>query len=140
MVKEEFKQIKSDKRTLGNFGKTIGIIIVFFGLLLFLFSNENETFKYYIIIGFSFLLAGIFMPSILKPINYLWMSFAIIVGSIMTRIILLFLFFILITPIGLIAKLSGKRFLKLSIIKSRKSYWQKKKINDIQNDNHEKQF
>ena len=80
------------------------------------------------------------MPSILKPINYLWMSFAIVVGWIMTRIILTVLFFLVLAPIGLIGRLAGKQFLQLSWDRSGRTYWNKKQVFDLENDRLEKQF
>ncbi len=138
-MKEEFNNIQSDKKTLRKFGQTIGTFILLVALLFYL-KGQDEILKYLLFIGFVIFFLGVLLPSFLKPIHYLWMSFAIILGSIMTRIILMILFLLFIIPIGIIGKFFGKNFLELSIIKSSKSYWLKREINYIENDNHEKQY
>ena len=68
------------------------------------------------------------------------MGFALILGSIMTRVILSVLFYLVITPIGLISKLSGKDFLDLKFDKSVSSYWIPRKKIIFEKANYEKQF
>ena len=80
------------------------------------------------------------MPAFLKPIHKIWMGFALILGSIMTRVILSVLFYLVITPISLISRLSGKDFLDLKIDKSIVSYWIQREKIIFEKANYEKQF
>jgi len=97
---EEIKNIKSEKKDLRKFGITIGIILLI--ITGFLFWKEKESFQILLTFGVAFCILGITIPFILKPIYWVWMVFATILGWIMTRVILSFLFYIIITPIGLI--------------------------------------
>ena len=139
MTREEFRNIQSDKASLRKFGLTVGTVISLLALVI-LYKNQDETFKYLLFFGLFILLTGVFMPNILKPINYFWMFFAIVVGWIMTRIILTVLFIIVIAPIGLMARVAGKQFLQLEWNRSDKSYWNNREVLDLGNDHHEKQF
>ena len=92
------------------------------------------------IIGIILLVSGLVIPIILKPIYFLWMIFATILGWIMTRVILSLLFYIIVTPIGLIPRFFGKQFLELRWDKSKESYWNFRTNEDIQKENYKKQF
>ena len=118
---EEIKNIKNGKSDLRKFGITIGIILMIIaGLLLW---KEKESFQLFITIGVVLCILGIVLPVILKPIYMIWMIFATILGWIMTRVILSSLFYMVIAPIGLIARLVGKQFLELRRDKLKGSYW-----------------
>ena len=67
------------------------------------------------------------------------MTFAVIIGWIMTRIILSVLFFSIITIIGLFTRLLGKDFLNLQL-KSNESYWNIRNKDHELNQDYEKQF
>ena len=135
---EEIKNIKSEKSDLRKFGITIGVILLI--IAGFLFWKEKESFQILLAFGITFCIFGIVIPFILKPIYWVWMIFSIILGWIMTRVILSLLFYIILTPIGLILRLFGKQFLELRWDKSKKSYWKYITNEKLQNENYEKQF
>lgn len=124
MLKEEFKHIKESKKDLRKFGLTVGIVLAAIGILLFYFEKSSAI--YFTVIGGSLILFGIVFPQLLKSLNKIWMGLAIILGFIMTRVILLFLFYLVITPIGYIAKIFGKKFMALHYDKSAETYWEKR--------------
>ena len=59
----------------------------------------------------------------MKWIYIAWMSVAFVLGFVMAHVILAVLFYLVITPIGLLAKLAGKDFLSLKLDRAAKSYW-----------------
>ena len=134
---EEIKNIKISKKELRSFGYTIGIILLIVSGILFHYGNylyQNLT-----IIASLFLGLGVVAPLLLKPIYLVWMTFAVILGWIMTRVILSLVFFLILTPIGLITKLLGEDFLKLKKIKSN-TYWNSLDSSTELNQNYENQF
>ena len=135
---EEIKNIKSEKSDLRNFGITISVILLI--IAGFLFWKEKESFQILLTFGVSFCILGIVIPFILKPIYWVWMIFATILGWIMTRVILSLLFYIIFTPIGLIPRFFGKQFLELRWDKSKESYWNFRTNEHLQNEDSEKQF
>ena len=135
---EEIKNIKSEKSDFRNFGITVGIILLI--ISGFLFWKEKESFQILLFFGITLFLLGIAIPFILKPIYWVWMIFATILGWIMTRVILSLLFYIILTPIGLILRFFGKQFLELRWEKSKESYWNFRTNEHLQKENYEKQF
>ena len=135
---EEIKNIKSEKRDLRNFGITIGIILLI--ISGFLFWKEKDAFQIFLAIGITLFLTAIGIPAVLKPVYWIWMIFAIILGWFMTRVILSLLFYLLFTSIGLTLRLFGKQFLELRWDKSKESYWNFRTSENVQNKNYEKQF
>ena len=135
---EEIKNIKSEKSDLRNFGIFVGIILLV--ISGFLFWKEKESFQIFLAIGIILFLTAISLPSVLKPVYWMWMIFAIILGWFMTRVILSLLFYLIFTPIGLTLRFFGKQFLELRWDKSKESYWNFRTNEHLQNENYEKQF
>ena len=134
---EEIKNITSTKKDLRNFGFTIGSILLFIALILFFKEKDSDV--YFFSIGLAFILSGIVLSFILKPFYKIWMTFAVIIGWIMTRIILAILFFFIIAPIGFLARLFGKDFLNLKP-DNRDSFWNMRNRDRELNQDYEKQF
>jgi multisubunit Na+/H+ antiporter MnhG subunit len=61
-------------------------------------------------------------------------------GFFMTRLILGVLFYLIITPIGLTAKLFGKDFIDQKINKGKKSYWNYREQKEFSKEIYERQF
>ena len=135
---EEIKNIKSEKSDLRKFGIIIGVILLI--IAGFLFWKEKESFQILLTFGVTLCILGIAIPFILKPIYWVWMIFATILGWIMTRVILNLLFYIIITPIGLTLRFFGKQFLELRWDKSKESYWNYRTIKHLKMEDYEKQF
>ena len=134
----EIKNIKSEKSDLRNFGITVGIILLI--ISGFLFWKGKEPFQIFLVIGITLFLTAIAIPSVLKPVYWIWMIFAIILGWFMTRVILSLLFYVVFTSIGLTLRFFGKQFLELRWVKSKESYWNFRTNEHLQNKNYEKQF
>ena len=67
------------------------------------------------------------------------MTFAVILGWIMTRVILSIVFYFILTPIGLITRLMGNDFLAMKKVES-SSYWNHRNSDLETNQDYEKQF
>jgi hypothetical protein len=70
----------------------------------------------------AWLLAALTVPGWLAPLYKTWMAFGHVLGWINARIILGIVFFVVVTPIGLIMRLSGKDLLRMRRGKA-VSYW-----------------
>ena len=138
MLKKEFKNIKETKEDLRKFGLTVGIVLAAIGTLLFYFEKSSAI--YFTVIGVLLILLGILLPQLLKPINKVWMELAIVLGFIMTRVILTTLFYLVITPIGFLAKIFGKKFMNLKYDRSAKTYWEKRTSIQKKTIDYERQF
>ena len=121
MIIEEIKNIKGNKSDWKKFGITMGIILTIIGL--YLVWKKSDYFAYFFFVAATFFTIGLLMPAALKYVYKAWMSLAVVMGFIMTRVIMVIIFYLLVTPIGLIASITGKKFLDMKIDRQAKSYW-----------------
>jgi hypothetical protein len=139
MLLEEIKAIKSEKKDLRNFGLTIGIAFAVLGGMLW--WKGKDTYAVFMILSFAFILFGLLLPAVLKPLQKVWMILAVIIGWFMTRVILSVLFFLVFTTISLISRLLlRKQFLNLKIDKSLNSYWIRREVKPFDASDYERQF
>lgn len=117
----EFKEIKSGKKQLREFGLTIGIILVILGSIAV--WRGKCAGSALLTLGAILIALGLGAPGALKMPQKLWMGLAVVIGFFMSRLILTILFYMVITPIGIIVKLLGKDVLNERIDKKAVSYW-----------------
>ena len=138
MLIEEIKNIKSTNKELREFSFTIGII---FALMAGLFYwRGKDHYFYFAILSFILLILGLIVPIALKPIQKVWMTIALLLGFVMTRVILCILFYLVITPISLLGKLLGRDQLSLRFNKKANSYWIPRSKEKYNQADYEKQF
>ncbi|MFH1619306.1 MAG: SxtJ family membrane protein, partial [bacterium] len=121
MIVEEIKSIKSEKKDLRQFGITVGIGMAVLGSLFW--WRGKDFYSYFLGISAALLFLGLTAPKILNPFQKVWMSMAVLMGWVMTRIILTVFFYLVITPIGLLLRMFGKDILNRKIDKGAQSYW-----------------
>ena len=138
MIIEEVKNIKSGKRELRQFGITIAVVLGILGSW-FIWQGKGGS-SILLTIAILFLSLGLFLPSLLKPLQKLWMTLAVLLGWLMTRVILIVLFYLVVTPIGLLARICGKDFLNRKFNKEAESYWIPRKAPTPDKKNYENQF
>ncbi|MCQ9206639.1 MAG: SxtJ family membrane protein [Omnitrophica bacterium] len=119
---EDLKNIKSGKKELREFGLVVGGILLILGGLVF-WRGRRELAPYVTSAGTALVILGLMLPTILKPLQKVWMGFSVIMGFFVSRVILFILFYAVLTPLGLVARLFGKDILNQKIDKSTGSYW-----------------
>ena len=104
--------------------RSFGIVffIVFLLIALYPLTYSEEIRVWSATISLIFLVLGLFNSKILTPLNKLWFKFGIFLGKIISPLIMGMIFFLVVTPIGLIMRLLGKELLNLKYNKN-KSYW-----------------
>ena len=110
-----------------NSNRSFGIVffIVFLLITLYPLTYSEEIRVWSAIISLIFLILSLFNSKILTPLNKLWFKFGIFLGKIISPIIMGILFFLVVTPTGLLMRLLGKDLLNLKY--NNKSYWIEKK-------------
>ena len=105
--------------------KSFGILfcIVFAIIGLYPLLSFNFVRVWALVIALIFLFLGLTKPSVLKPLNTGWIKLGEILGKIIAPIVMLLVFFIVITPIGLMLRLFGKDILGLKFSEQVKTYW-----------------
>jgi hypothetical protein len=120
-IREDIKQLQTKDRDLRKFGLMVGGVFTVLGLL-FLWRHKVH-YPYFLWPGAVLVLSGAILPRALKWIYIAWMSVAFVLGFVMAHVILAILFYLIITPIGLLARVAGKDFLSLKLDRPAKSYW-----------------
>ena len=108
--------------------KSFGIVFaVVFGLIAFWpLIKGNDIRLWSLIISIIFLVLGLINSKILTPLNRLWFKIGIFLGNFIAPIVMSIIFFLVVTPTGIIMKLLGKDLIKLKK-NNEKSYWIEKK-------------
>ena len=87
-----------------------------------------------------FLLLAALVPQVLAPANRLWTKFGLLLHNIVSPIALGILFFLVVTPTGLLMRLFGKDPLRLGFDPAANSYWIKRDPPGPAADSLKKQF
>ena len=105
--------------------RSFGIVffIVFVLIATYPLLNQGEVRIWSLIISFLFLFLGLLNSKILTPLNKLWFRFGLFLGKIISPIIMGVIFFLVVTPIGLLMRLFGKDVLNLKLKKKKRTYW-----------------
>ncbi len=70
-----------------------------------------------------FLALALLRPSVLAPLNRGWRRLSLLLGHIVTPVVLGGLFFLVVTPVAMLARLAGKDFLRLRGDPAAETYW-----------------
>ena len=105
-----------DEIKIGS-NKSFGIVffIVFFIIALFPLINEGEIKIWSLIISIIFLILGLKNSKILSPLNKIWFKFGIFLGKIISPLIMGIIFFLVVTPIGILMRIFKKDLLNLKV-------------------------
>ena len=114
---EQVPEIGSDR----SFGLVMSVAcLVIAGLALW--AGSTNWFLW-AIAGLAFGCTALVWPSVLNPLNHAWFRLGLVLHKIMHPLVLDLIFFLVITPIGLLMRLSGKRPLELKFRRTATSYW-----------------
>ena len=111
-----------DIRISSNRSFGIVFFVVFLLIALYPLTNGGEIRIWSAITSLIFLVSGLLNSKFLTPFNKLWFRFGIFLGKIISPVIMGIIFFLVVTPIGLIMRLLGKDVLNLKYSEN-KSYW-----------------
>ena len=104
--------------------RSFGIVffVVFLIIAIYPLTYSGDVRLWSVIISIIFLVLGTLNSKILTPLNKLWFNLGIFLGKIISPIIMGIIFFLVVTPTGLIMRLLGRDVLNLKYNKSQ-SYW-----------------
>ena len=117
------KNLKSSNK---SFGILFFIVFTLYGVWPILDSGDLRIWS--LAIGVIFLILGLLNSKLLNPLNIAWIKLGEILGRIVAPIVMGFIYFIVITPIGLFMRLIGKDLLRTKFLKDN-SYWIKREKN-----------
>ena len=114
---------KSSEKSFGILFFVVFVIIAFYPIL------SNGQIRYlFLIPAIIFLTLAFLKPTLLKPFNSAWIKLGETLGKIIAPIVMFLLFFLIVTPMGLLVRMFGKDLLKIKFSKDN-SYWIKREKN-----------
>jgi len=114
---------KNPEKKFGILFFFVFAIIAFYPLL-----SSGEIKLLFLIPALIFLVLAFIKPILLRPLNFAWIKLGEILGKVIAPMVMFFLFFFIVTPIGLLVRLFGKDLLKTKFSKDN-SYWIKREKN-----------
>ena len=103
-----------------NFGIIFSIVFLIISLWPVLSQNDIRIWS--LIISGIFLILGLINSKLLLPLNKIWFKFGILLGNFIAPIVMGIVYFMVVTPTGLIMRLLGKDLLNLKK-NNKDTYW-----------------
>ncbi len=138
MLRHEIKNLPVTRAKLRSFGFIMALLLL--ALAGYLFWQEKSSAGYWLAAAVVFAGLGGLVPKLLTPVYRAWMTLALVMGFVMTRVILTVLYLGLFTPIGLIARLLGKDLLEQRWNPQAQSYWVKRTPGEFKPEAAERMF
>jgi hypothetical protein len=139
MIREELKDLQTDRAALRKFGLTVGGVFLLIGGW-FLFRHK-PIWPFLVTPGALLVTFGVVLPKTLKHAYVGWMALAFLLGLIVSTVLLTLFFFVVVTPIGLATRLFGKDFLSQKLDLQAQSYWLRRDPSVVrQPSDYERQF
>jgi Saxitoxin biosynthesis operon protein SxtJ len=136
MIRSEIRQLKTGPRDLRKFGLLVGGVFAALSVWL----RHKPAGPWLLTAGVLLMFFGWVAPRALKYVYLAWMSLAIVLGFVVSRVLLTLFFFLVITPIGFMARCSGKDFLGLKLDRKAASYWLPREKKSRRPEEYERQF
>ena len=113
-----------NKKVWMSSNRSFGLVFFAFFLIVGLWPifQYEDVRIWSIIAAFIFLILGILVSKYLTPLNRFWMKFGLFLGKIISPIVMGIVFFLVVTPIGIMMKIFGKDLLNIKY-KKNQSYW-----------------
>lgn len=132
------RRIDASRVNVRKFGVLFGTLGVFLGAYLMYRGSGHWVWAAGAAL-FFFATALVGYP-VLKPVYIAWMAFAFVLGWVNTRILLGLFYYLVLTPIGLILRLSGKDLIDQRIDREAKSYWKPRVRSEFDKARYERMF
>ena len=118
------RHVSTEQSSEKSFGVVFSIVFLIVALYPLITSEGLRIWA--LVVSIIFFLLAFLVPKILVLPNKLWFKFGLLIGSIVTPIVMAFVYFVTVLPTGLIMRLLGKDLLKQKLDKNAKSYWVKR--------------
>jgi len=118
--------VQTEEIKLGS-NRSFGIVffVVFLLISLYPLLNDEYIKIWSLVISLIFLILGLLNSKFLTPLNKIWFKFGLFLGKLISPLIMGIIFFLVVTPIGLLMRMLGKDLLNLRF-NTKKTYWIKK--------------
>ena len=117
-----------DEVTTPGSDRTFGLVMAGALAVLALFNgwHHGRLWPWMLLAAALFLVLGLLRPSLLHPLNRLWMMLGLLMHKIVNPIVMGLLFYGTILPTGLVMRLRGRDLLRLKRDPAAETYWIKR--------------
>jgi len=122
-VRGDIRALDCSREGLVKFGRTVGGVFLLIATVVYIYRDVTPTVLVLGGAGGALVIFSMLAPMLLKRIYKAWMGMAFVLGWIVSRVILAFFFFLVITPVAFAARVSGKKFLHTEFKTGQQSYW-----------------
>jgi len=133
----KFSELKIPSNKKFGFFFTIVFILL---AIYFLINSNFFYFILFIIISLLLFIVTLIFPNWLTPFNYSWMFLGYLMGKVISPIILGFIYFGLITPIGFLRRKFGNDELQMLKTYDKKNFWNSRNDKNINKESFNNQF
>jgi len=98
---------KGPKNRERSFGTSVGGVLAAIALVLFWRGRIGRA-EWVGAVGLVLIVCGLVHPRLLKPVSDIWWKFSAVLGWFNARVLLSVIFLLILTPLGLIWRLTGK--------------------------------
>lgn len=132
------EKIKQDEKTLKKFGMICAVLFLTLGVLAVVKARHNPI--SFFVVAAAAGSSALIRPQLLRPVHWVLMKAAFVLGWINTRVILFLLFYFIFTPTAIIMRLFKIDVLERKIEKQKQSYWCLKEKKSQRKEEYERQF
>jgi len=109
----------------GSSNRSFGLVFsVVFGIIALAPLVSGGVLRLWaLFVSGAFVLAAFAFPALLGPLNRIWLKFGMFLRKIVSPIVLGIMFFLVITPMGIVMRAFGKDPMRLRFDAAAASYW-----------------
>jgi hypothetical protein len=104
-----------------SFGIVFAVLFTIIGL--WPLKDGGDVRLWALALAVAFVTAALLAPRMLKPLNFVWFKFGMLLHHIVTPVVMGLLFFVTVTPVGLLMRATGKDPMRMKRDPATRSYW-----------------
>ncbi|HEX2274957.1 MAG TPA: SxtJ family membrane protein [Acidimicrobiales bacterium] len=117
LSREEETRTSSDR----SFGFVFAFVFTVVALLPWLSGGAARGWA--LRVAALFLLVALVVPVVLRPLNWVWARFALLLHSIVNPLVMGLMFFLVLTPMAVVMRIFGRDAMKRRFDRSAPTYW-----------------
>lgn len=121
MIRDQIRKLPTGPRELRKFGVLVGGVLALVAGWWWMRGSAN--FVLFLAPAIALIVLGLVWPASLRRIYIGWMALGLAMGLVVSTLLLIVVFYLVVTPMGLLARCMGKDFLTRRMEPSAQSYW-----------------
>ncbi len=128
MEQQTHERLSADEQVSPGSERSFGVLMaaVFALISLINWWHDGEWWPWTGLVTLLFLTAALAHPPVLKPLNWAWFKFGLLLHAVINPIVMGLLFFGVVTPTAWVMRARGKDLLRFKREPERDSYWIKR--------------